>query len=241
MASNISCNSVARVGLRFTTAFEELRANCARAIDALASVKRRVEGEIEILRTLRSIDEDPGFGSYRAHFIGAAAWVLGEASVNQLQFILHVDGGLIEAIALSSGLSILNVGGGAVLGRICFNALRPENVVPQWKRNAAKLADAILVVLMIVSNFLFAYAVDEGSTDILKSILQNFGIPTSLQSWLLLAFGLLIATVSTYKFHRLDPIPDFRRLVLAACRTEVRENGCGRIAMWRGHGIERLS
>ena len=28
---------------------------------------------------------------------------------------------------------------------------------------------------------------------------------------------------------------------LAACRTEVRENGCGRIAMWRGHGIERLS
>ena len=29
--------------------------------------------------------------------------------------------------------------------------------------------------------------------------------------------------------------------VLAACRTEVRENGCGRIAMWRGHGIERLS
>ena len=31
------------------------------------------------------------------------------------------------------------------------------------------------------------------------------------------------------------------RVVLAACRTEVRENGCGRIAMWRGHGIERLS
>ena len=30
-------------------------------------------------------------------------------------------------------------------------------------------------------------------------------------------------------------------LGLAACRTEVRENGCGRIAMWRGHGIERLS
>ena len=30
-------------------------------------------------------------------------------------------------------------------------------------------------------------------------------------------------------------------LALAACRTEVRENGCGRIAMWRGHGIERLS
>ena len=28
---------------------------------------------------------------------------------------------------------------------------------------------------------------------------------------------------------------------LAACRTEVHENGCGRIAMWRGHGIERLS
>ena len=28
---------------------------------------------------------------------------------------------------------------------------------------------------------------------------------------------------------------------LAACRTEVRENGCGRIAMWRGHGIERFS
>ena len=32
-----------------------------------------------------------------------------------------------------------------------------------------------------------------------------------------------------------------RLVALAACRTEVRENGCGRIAMWRGHGIERLS
>ena len=35
--------------------------------------------------------------------------------------------------------------------------------------------------------------------------------------------------------------PDAGSIRLAACRTEVRENGCGRIAMWRGHGIERLS
>ena len=35
--------------------------------------------------------------------------------------------------------------------------------------------------------------------------------------------------------------PELLLSALAACRTEVRENGCGRIAMWRGHGIERLS
>ena len=38
-----------------------------------------------------------------------------------------------------------------------------------------------------------------------------------------------------------DEEEEARRSTLAACRTEVRENGCGRIAMWRGHGIERLS
>ena len=40
---------------------------------------------------------------------------------------------------------------------------------------------------------------------------------------------------------KLVPPPSGVENQLAACRTEVRENGCGRIAMWRGHGIERLS
>ena len=38
-----------------------------------------------------------------------------------------------------------------------------------------------------------------------------------------------------------EPVQGWQGAGLAACRTEVRENGCGRIAMWRGHGIERLS
>ena len=78
--------------------------------------------------------------------------------------------------------------------------------------------------------FSYGFRPGRGAHDALDAL--AFGIERRKVSWI------VDADLRAYFYT----IPrDWLITFLAACRTEVRENGCGRIAMWRGHGIERLS
>ena len=96
---------------------------------------------------------------------------------------------------------------------------------------------AVLYALM-TGVFIASYTVVDGIGVRGSGSIMGFAV------WLTIGDGLLTAfLVYCWKGNELWRVlrQNLGTASLAACRTEVRENGCGRIAMWRGHGIERLS